>query len=159
MPDRGPIRLALGLGDQELEQRLRPALDAQVELAIAVHCLAADQVLQAVQGKAVDTVVLAAGLHRLNESLLRDLERARIPVVLLAADDDPLAASTGPRAVLPLDVEPITLRQAIVAVAHGERWVTRPRQDHSTQTRPEPVVDAAPSVSYTHLTLPTILRV
>ena len=99
MPSRGPIRLALGLGDQELEQRLRPALDADLDLAIAVHCLAADQVLQAVEARRVDAVVLAAGLHRLNEPLLRDLERTRTPVVLLAADDDPLALSTGPRAV------------------------------------------------------------
>ena len=89
MPRGGPIPLALALG--ELEQRLRPALDADLDLAIAVHCLAADQVLQAVEGQAVDAVVLAAGLHRLNESLLCDLERTRVPVVLVAADDDPLA--------------------------------------------------------------------
>ena len=73
------------------DPRWMPTLD----LATVVHCLAADQVLQAVEGKAVDAVVLAAGLHRLNESLLRDLERTRARLSLLAADGR--SASAVPR--------------------------------------------------------------
>lgn len=126
MTSRKPIRLALGLGDQELEQRLRPALDADAELAIAVHCLAADQIVQAVEASAVDAVVVAAGLHRLSESVLTQLAALRVPLVLLAADED-AAERAGRGTVVPRDVDPATLRQAIVAAARGERWAPRVR--------------------------------
>ena len=86
MADSIPVRLALGLGDQELEQRLRPALDADDELQVAVCCLAADHVVQCVEGSAVDAVVLAMGLHRLSESVLAQLEQAGMPTVLLVPE-------------------------------------------------------------------------
>ena len=80
--------------------------------------------------------------------LAEEANKREIPVVLLAADDDPLAGSTGPRAVLPLEVDPNTLRQAIVAVAHGERWVARPRQGRTSPTRPDAAGDAAPAGAF-----------
>jgi Flp pilus assembly CpaE family ATPase len=127
MTSRPPLRLALALGDQELEQRLRPALDADDAIQVTVNCLAADQVVYAVEANAVDVVVVAAGLHRLSEAVLHQLERARTPLVLLAAGADMPASHARRATVLPLDVEPSTLRQAIASVAHGERWVGRPR--------------------------------
>jgi Flp pilus assembly CpaE family ATPase len=123
MADSIPIRLALALGDQELEQRLRPALDADDELLLAVHCLAADHVVQCVEANEVDAVVLAAGLHRLSESVLAQLEQARMPTVLLVPDIGAAATHSRRGMVLPLEVEPSTLRQAIKAAARGEHWV------------------------------------
>ena len=54
-----PLRLALGLGDQELEQRLRPALDTDAELSVTVQCLAADQVMRALESDSVDAIVVS----------------------------------------------------------------------------------------------------
>src|SRR5688500_4185577 len=82
------LRLALALGDQELEQRLRPALEAAHDLEVAAQCLAADQLLEVVQTRQVDAVVVAWGLHRLSESVLAQLERARLPMLVLVPDPD-----------------------------------------------------------------------
>ena len=49
------LRLALGLGDQELEQRLRPAFDAADDVLVAAQCLAADQVVEAVESRRHDS--------------------------------------------------------------------------------------------------------
>jgi len=115
------LRLALAIGDQELEQRLRPALDAAPDLEVAAHCLAADQVLFVAQARQVDVVVLAWGLHRLSETVLTQLERTRLPILLLvpdAADERWLRRAA---TVLPLHVEPDVLREAVQAAARGER--------------------------------------
>ena len=117
-----PLRVALGLGDQELEQRLRPALDADAELSVAAHCLAADQVLQALESAAVDAIVVAWGLHRLSEAVISELERARLPVVLLAPSTTPHLEKLQRITLLPLDVDTETLRAAIKLAARGERW-------------------------------------
>ncbi len=117
-----PLRLALGLGDQELEQRLRPALDTDDELAVAVHCLAADQVVQALESDAVEAIVVAWGLHRLSEAVVAQLESARLPVVLLAPPRLPQLDHLRRITLLPLDVDPETLRGAIKMAAHGQRW-------------------------------------
>src|SRR5882672_2392320 len=53
------LRLALGLGDQELEQRLRPAFDAADDVVVVAQCLAADQLVQAVESHQVDATVVA----------------------------------------------------------------------------------------------------
>jgi septum formation inhibitor-activating ATPase MinD len=119
-----PLRLALALGDQELEQRLRPALDMDDELIVAVNCLAADQLLQAVEARAVDVLVVAWGLHRLSESVLADLDRARLPLVLLVPDDASDIARAQAGSVLPIEVDVGTLREAIKSAARGERFLT-----------------------------------
>jgi Flp pilus assembly CpaE family ATPase len=141
MTSRTPLRLALALGDQELEQRLRPALDADDAVQVTTNCLAADQIVHAVEANAVDVVVLAAGLHRLSETVLHQLECARIPVVLLAAGDDTPASHARRETVLPLDVDSSTLRQVIASVAHGERWVSRPRVAREPDPQPSPPID------------------
>jgi MinD-like ATPase involved in chromosome partitioning or flagellar assembly len=143
------VRIALGLGDQELEQRLRPALDADDELDVVLHCLAADQVVHAVDAKLVDIVVVAAGLHRLSDSVLTRLQRARLPVVLLSAESDGAASDDGSTIVLARDVDASTLRQAIVAVARGRRWSARPRpvRERSEEPSPPPRTEALADLS------------
>ena len=53
------LRVALGLGDQELEQRVRPSLDAAEDVMVVAQCLAADQLLEAVDTGEVDALVVA----------------------------------------------------------------------------------------------------
>src|SRR5262249_11741838 len=77
------LRLALGLGDQELEQRFRPSLEAFDDLHIVAQCLAADQLLQLVTAREVDALVVAWSLHRLTDAILDELDRPGVTVVLL----------------------------------------------------------------------------
>jgi Flp pilus assembly CpaE family ATPase len=122
------LRLALGLGDQELEQRLRPALDDAEDLVVVAQCLAADQLLQAVESRQVDAAVVAWTLHRLTDSVLEQIERSGPPIVLLVPDPEAerWGAQRGP--VLPLDAQPLAIRQALQSASRrGERVTSRPR--------------------------------
>ena len=80
------LRLALGLGDQELEQRLRPVLDSADELTVVAQCLAADQLLQVAESRQADALLVAWSLHRLTDGVLEQLERPGLLVVLLVPD-------------------------------------------------------------------------
>src|SRR5438034_9671320 len=82
------IRLAVGLGDPEREHFLLPALAESGDFVVVARCLAADQLLACLQRGRVDAALLAADLHRLTESALGDLERARLPPVLLPPQPD-----------------------------------------------------------------------
>jgi MinD superfamily P-loop ATPase len=115
------LRVALGLGDQELEQRLRPALEAASDLRIIAQCLAADQLLELVQSQQVDVLVVAWTLHRLSGTLIDQLERPGVTLVMLVADplEQRWLARRGP--VLPVDSEPDTVHQAILASRPGGR--------------------------------------
>jgi Flp pilus assembly CpaE family ATPase len=119
------LRLALGLGDQELEQRLRPALDAVDDLVVVAQCLAADQLLQVVESRQADAAVVAWSLHRLSEAVLEQLEQAGLPLVLLVPDpeDGRWRARRGP--VLPLDADTATIRDVVLAARRGERPFTK----------------------------------
>jgi Flp pilus assembly CpaE family ATPase len=131
------LRLALGLGDQELEQRLRPALDAADDVVVVAQCLGAEQLLQVVESRQADAAVVAWSLHRLSDVVLEQLDRAGLPVVLLVPDpeDERWRARRGP--VLPLEADAATIREVVLAVRRGERpfmtSVSRPRPT------PEPV--------------------
>jgi Flp pilus assembly CpaE family ATPase len=122
-PDPPRLRLALALGDQEREQRLRPALDEDPELLVAAQCLAADQVLGAVESRQVDAVIIAWGLHRLSESLLAQLERSGLPLVVLVPAAELDGWRKRHRLVLPLDVDAATVCAVIKAAGRGERLV------------------------------------
>jgi Flp pilus assembly CpaE family ATPase len=119
------LRLALGLGDQELEQRLRPALDDADDLVVVAQSLAADQLLQTVESRQADAAVVAWTLHRLSDAVLEQLERSGLPVVLLVPDptDERWSARRGP--LLPLDVDAATLREVVLAARSGERQFAR----------------------------------
>jgi Mrp family chromosome partitioning ATPase len=119
------LRLALGLGDQELEQRLRPALESMAELRIVAQCLAADQVLELVESRRVDVLVVAWSLHRLTDAILAQLERPGVTLVLLVADprDDRWVQRTCP--VLPIESDAETIHQAIGSALPGGRVIPR----------------------------------
>jgi MinD-like ATPase involved in chromosome partitioning or flagellar assembly len=122
------LRLALGLGDQELEQRLRPALDDAEDLLVVAQCLAADQLLQAVESRQVDAAVVAWSLHRLTDALLEQIERSGVPIVLLVPDPEAERWATHRGPALPLDAQPLAIRQALqTASRRGERVLSRPR--------------------------------
>jgi MinD-like ATPase involved in chromosome partitioning or flagellar assembly len=136
-----PFRLALALGNPERERALLPSLAESGEFAVAERCLAADQLLVCLQHGQVDAALVAADLHRLTESALAELMRARTPVVLLAArpGDERWRGFPGP--VLPLEAEPATTRQALLAALRGER----PRP---VPPREEPAAQPAESVAW-----------
>src|ERR1700687_27413 len=119
------LRLALGLGDQELEQRLRPALDAADDLVVVAQSLAADQLLQVVESRQADAAVVAWSLHRLSDAVLEQLDRSGLPVVLLVPDpdDERWRARRGPG--LPLDADDATIREVVLAARQGERVFAR----------------------------------
>ena len=115
------LRVALALGDQEHEQRLRPALEDDPDLVVAAQCLAADQLVGIVQTRQVDAVVLAWGLHRLSEDVVRQLERSGLPLVLLVQPTDVDRWQGRRVAVLPLDADAATVRAGLHAARRGER--------------------------------------
>src|SRR5262245_31408102 len=121
------LRLALGLGDQELEQRLRPALDLSDDLVVVAQCLAAEQLLQVIDSREVDAAIVAWSLHRLTDAVLAQLDRSGVPIVLLVPDpDDPRWKSrVGP--VLALDADASDVRQAVLAARRGGRALPRSR--------------------------------
>jgi Flp pilus assembly CpaE family ATPase len=125
------LRLALGLGDQELEQRLRPALDAADDVVVVAQSLAADQLLQVVEARQADAAVVAWSLHRLSDAVLERLDQVGLPVVLLVPDpeDERWRARRGP--VLPLDADAATIREVVLAARRGEhpfaKLLSRPR--------------------------------
>ena len=140
------LRLALGLGDQELEQRLRPAFDAAEDVLVVAQCLAADQLLQAVESREVDAVVVAWSLHRLTDAVLEQLDRSGLPVALLVPDpnDQRWRAWRGP--VMNVAADEATIRQALVAARRGEHFISvnRPR----TPAQPVIVKDAVGRASH-----------
>src|SRR5262252_995531 len=105
---RGPIRLAVGIGDPEREREILPELDAYPDLIVAERCLSADTLLDAVLARRVDAVLVAYDLHRLGRAL-PELESTGIPRVLLVLDpEEPrwqplggivLANTTAPEAI------------------------------------------------------------
>jgi Flp pilus assembly CpaE family ATPase len=143
------LRLALGLGDQELEQRLRPALDAADDLVVVAQCLAADQLVQAVEAREVDAIVLAWSLHRLTEAALEQIERSGLPVVLLVPDPDDQRWSARRSWVVGLDAQAAAIRELIVGSRRAERVLRRPRpaiEPVRLKTADQPQISQAPGI-------------
>jgi MinD-like ATPase involved in chromosome partitioning or flagellar assembly len=115
-----PSRLAAGLGDPEREQLLLSALGSTGDIVVAERCLSADQLVACVQRGSADAVLVAYDLHRLNESRLDELAQSRLPLVLLVPDPDDERWQSFPGALLPLDAQVGTVRQALLAVIRGE---------------------------------------
>lgn len=131
--DSPGLSVALGLGDQELEQRFRPALESLDDLQIVANCLAADQLLQLAASRQVEALVVAWSLHRLTDAILDELDRPGVTLVLLVGDptEERWQRRRGP--VLTLDAEPEAVHQAILAARPGLRSAVRP------VAAPEPV--------------------
>lgn len=130
------LRLAVGVGDPERERALLPALDDAGDVLITDRCLSADELLAAcANGHQVDAVLLAFDLHRLGGDALDELQRSRVPLVLLAPDPDARRWQTFAGVVVPLDADAALVRQALDAARHGERLasagleVENPAQD------------------------------
>src|SRR5918911_2999009 len=115
------LRLALGLGDQELEQRLRPAIDAADDVVVVAQCLAADQLLQVVESRQADALVVAWSLHRLTDALLDQLDRPELIVVLLVPDPGEARWRNRRGPVLAVDTDPSRLREVLVTARAGGR--------------------------------------
>lgn len=129
------LRLALGLGDQELEQRLRPALELSEEFTIVAQCLAADQLLELVAAQAVDAVVVAWTLHRLTDAILDQLDRPGLILLLLVPDPADARWEHRVGSVMSIDSDAEAVLQAILGARPGLRGV-----NNRPATRPEPVV-------------------
>src|SRR5207248_10181102 len=115
------LRLAVGLGDPERERRLLPALTEAGDLGTVARCLAGDQLVELVQDRWADAVLVAFDLHRLTSTALAELAQTRVPLVLLAPDPDDPRWQTLSTITLPIDASPEMVRQALVAAVRGER--------------------------------------
>jgi MinD-like ATPase involved in chromosome partitioning or flagellar assembly len=118
---RGPIRLAIGIGDPERERELLPELDATPDVVVAERCLSVDTLLEAVLARRVDAVLVSYDLHRLGRGLA-DLEASGVPRVLLVLDpEEPRWQRLG-GIVLPSAVSPDVIREALQAAVRGESF-------------------------------------
>ncbi len=143
------LRLAVGLGDPERERALLPALSESGEFVVAERCLAADQLLACLERGQVDAALVASGLHRLNGSVLGDLVRTRVPLVLLTTTAGEQPGQQLAEVVLPLDADAEAVRQALVAAVRGER--PRPASPRVKQEQSPPQPAKAPSLPPTAL--------
>jgi MinD superfamily P-loop ATPase len=119
------VRLVLGLGDQELEQRLRPTLEMIDDLMIVDQCLAADQLLQVAQSGQVDAIVVAWSLHRLTDALLEQLERPGLTLIVLVPDPGDERWTRRSWTVLPYGADAAAIHQALLSSRPGARPVYR----------------------------------
>jgi MinD-like ATPase involved in chromosome partitioning or flagellar assembly len=133
------MRVALGLGDQELEWRLRPALDADDQLVVCAQCLSTEQLLHVLQTHQADVAVIATGLHRLTPIAFEQIERVGLPVVLLAPELEQERWPVRHARVLPVDSDATAVRDAILALRRGERSSLV----HTTSSHREPLVSPA----------------
>jgi Flp pilus assembly CpaE family ATPase len=130
------LRVALALGDQEREQRLRPALETDPDLLVVAQCLGADQLVEVVETQRLDGVIVACDVHRLTEAVLRQLDRRGPFLVVL--DRDPTAERWQDLrgVVLPLAADAAAVASAVKSARRGPRPV---HQARSTKPADPPV--------------------
>lgn len=119
VPGPYPLRIAVGLGAAEREQALLPALTASGDIVVTARCLAAEQLLDVARGGQIDVVLAAHDLHRLSPTMLAELVRTKMPLVLLVPEpnDEPWASLPG--AMLPLDAGAGAVSEALSGLARG----------------------------------------
>jgi MinD-like ATPase involved in chromosome partitioning or flagellar assembly len=132
------LRVALALGDQEREQRLRPALETDPDLLVVAQCLGADQLLEVVETQTLDGVIVACDVHRLTDAILRQLDRRAPPLIVL--DRDPSAARwQGVRGiVLPLDADAAAVARAVKNAHRGQKPVSQTRPTVASEPPVQP---------------------
>lgn len=140
------LRLAVGLGDPELERDLIPTLVESGELVVVQRCLSADQVLASIRHERIDAVVVAEGLHRLTGGVLTDLSRSRMPLVLLTANPDEPRWRGVTGQILSITDDPQTVHRAILTAIRGERSVAH-KSPKPAAEGPEPSAPATSSPS------------
>ncbi len=142
--NRPPPQVAVGLGDPERDQRLLPPLDESHEFVIVERCLAADELLTLLRQRPIDVALVAFDLHRLSRAMLTELQATHVPMVLLAynPNEEPWASFVG--IVLPLDADADTVREALLAAAHGER---RPTMSEEDERQPVVSEDGEPTAA------------
>src|SRR5581483_7186351 len=130
------LRIVVGLGDPECERELLPALIELGEITVEQRCLSADQLLDCVRREHPDACLLAEGLHRLTPVVLADLDRARIPLVLLTSNFGDARWQDFARQILPLEADHTTVHQALLAATRGERPGPSKRAMHTAAEGP-----------------------
>lgn len=115
-----PFRLAAGLGDPERERLLLSALGSTGDIVVTERCLSADQLVACLQLGSIDVILVSYDLHRLNETRLDELTRSRLPLALLTPDPNDERWQSFPGALLSVDAEPDSVRQALLAIIRGE---------------------------------------
>ena len=120
-------RLALALGDQELEWRIRPTLELDEQLEITADCLSADQLTAVVESRQVDLLLVAWGLHRLGEPLLEQLTRSGLPMLLLVPDAADERWSDRRFQALAQDAEANAVHEALLRAKRGHLVRPKPR--------------------------------
>lgn len=135
-----PLRVIVGLGDQEREQRLLPTLTASGQVDVVDRCLAAEQILTSARRNLADVALIAFDLHRLTDQTLADLARTGLPfVILIPANGNPWPSV---RAIaVPLDADAGVVAQALQAAIRGEdgpsaRSVEEPVADRDQNAEP-----------------------
>ncbi|MBI4496650.1 MAG: hypothetical protein HY689_01965 [Chloroflexi bacterium] len=118
---RPALRLAVGLGDPGRESEFLPALGESGDFTIIERCLAAEPLLACLRRGQVDAALVAADLHRLSGTVLEELARTRIPLVLLTPAAETQRWRDFPGVVVPLDADPAAVRDALLAAVRGER--------------------------------------
>ncbi|MFN8472792.1 MAG: P-loop NTPase [Anaerolineae bacterium] len=115
-----PIRVAAGLGDPERERTLLRALTEAEDLVVVKRCLAAEEILDCARQGHADVLLVAFDLHRLTETILGELSKTRVPLVVLTpyAADEPWRSLQG--VVLPVEADATTVQQSLVAAVRGE---------------------------------------
>jgi len=142
------LRVAVGLGDPEREQRLLPTLGETGECFVARRCLAAEDLLAAVRDDHLDAALVAFDLHRLGEGGLAELARSAVPLVLLVAQPADERWRGFPAVVLPLDATAEAVTQALRAAARGERpQAEQPRRDSARSEHELRETPAAPAAT------------
>lgn len=115
-----PIRVAVGLGDPERERTLLRSLTDREDLVVVERCLAAEQVLDCARQGRADALLVAFDLHRLTETILGELSKTRVPLVILTPypADEPWRSLHG--VILPVETDVETVQQSLVAAVRGE---------------------------------------
>lgn len=118
-----PFRVAVGLGDPQLEQRVVPMLREPGDLVIAARCLAADQLLRFVRRELVDAILVSDDLHRLAGATLAELAQERTALIVLVTPGGEGRWQGLPVTLLPRDSDPEAIREALLLAARGERYL------------------------------------